>query len=88
VRARRRIAQDGVDELFYRFVITLDVNLDGSRREITNRARDREMRCVPRNRIPESNSLHAAVQLEDDAPYALTSAREPFAARSSIPVSP
>jgi hypothetical protein len=46
------------------------------------------MRCMTRDGVPKADSLHATVQLENDAPYALTSARAVLAARNSIPLSP
>ena len=57
-------------------------------RKITHRPRDRKSRSKTHDRIAKTDSLHATVQLENDAPYALTSARAPFAARNSIPLSP
>jgi len=88
MRAGRRIAQNRVDEIADGIIIALDVDLNRAGRYVTHRPRDRESRCKPYDSITEADALHATVQLEDDAPYAFTSARAPFAARSNIPLSP
>lgn len=88
MRAARRIAQDRVDEIVYGIVIALDVDFDRARRQITHRSGDRKSRGETNDGITKADSLDATVQLENDARYALTSARAPFAARKSIPLSP
>jgi hypothetical protein len=87
-RARRRIAQHSLDESVDGLIVALDVDLDCARCKIAHRSRDWEVRCMTRDGIPKADSLHATVQLENDAPYALTSARAVLAARNNMPLSP
>lgn len=88
VRTAGWISQNRFDEIADGIVVALDIDLERARRQIANRPRDRESRGKTRDRIAKAYALHAPVQLEDDAPYALTSARAPFAARINMPLSP
>jgi len=88
VRAAGRIAQDRIDKIIHRVVIAFNVDFKRTGGQITHRPRDWKARGEASDGITKADSLHASMQLENDARYALTSARAPFAARKSIPLSP
>ena len=88
MRAAGWIVENRIDEVADDPIVALDVDLDRAGLQISHGPGNRKACRKARNRITKTDPLHAAVQLEDDAPYALTSARAPFAARISIPLSP
>lgn len=88
VRAARRISQHRVDEARNLALVAFDVDFQRAVIGVPHRALHGKTRRDLHDAIAKPNALHPAVQLDDDALYAFTSARAAFAALASMPLSP